>query len=831
MLRDLVCATNRHGIMSCILLAALLLIVFPECSHAQGVIFGPKRYTRGSNTTDTFTDALPRCGGDPCQLVVLNGNMDGTNRLSSATVSLNGVVIFGPSDFSQQVYRLARPLSLNAANSLTVSLGSIPGSFLTISVECARTVKLEIDGATGVSSSIWQDGTVSLGIPLENEGNATANNVLITNLRAGNGLHTGPGSVPYAAGVIAPQQMVPVNSTFSMTATEARSAFLLTLNGTYGFQGVACAFQASTTVLPPPAGNPGQPKSSTRVTMYTADTATYPPAPPPDNRPPNAENEVVLPLGQPRNFFPGPQPAIAVNRIAAFAPSDQGPPAGAAPNAAVFAFNTQAGGYGGIPPDPSVAGPAQNGVAIISANTAVSYSTDYGKTFTTVNLTKAAGFKDLLRPGRSDFFPESDGGLCCDQVLQYIPSRQMFVWLLQYRSPNIVVGGVSQRGQNRLRIAYAKAGDLATIRFMDAWRWFDITPTTLGDTLATDWFDYPDMSFSQDWLYISVRHGFWNAGLNPSGNVIGQQVWTGRRWFVRASLSDMANLVASPALVYYEAFGTALKDARIAQSPSGVMYFADQKSTSQLTIFVDPDTSPDVPAGKDVDVTSFCASTALNACDYSVNAPDSLNWNVAPHGVLGATYVAPPVALCPPEGCPTPTRFVYFAFDAGRNNAAGVGRPFPYIRVVKIDADKIERVSEKDIFNANHAYATPGLTWRPGSNFDDVAMTLAFGGGTLFADNAVGFLNEQEVFATTQSTVTQTDNTGAVRYGDYFDVRNAIGPPSPNGQGVGYSTLGYSVTPVTAGSSCAAAGCNIALRFILFGRSGELFPSQGPIIK
>lgn len=828
MLQDLNSAIIGRWTIPCILPAALALIVLPDIGNAQGAIFGPKRYTGTIGAPNTFSDSVPRCGGDSCYLIVMNGNADGTNRISSARVSLNGVDLLRPNDFSQQTYRIVLPVSLDAANSLVVSLTSSPGSFLTISVECGATVKLGIPVVPGVSSSIWPDGTVSLGIPIENEGNATASNVQITNLQAGDGFHTGPGALPYVAGNIAPRHMVPVNSTFNMLPAQAQSPFLLTVTGNYTFQSVACAFQASATVTPP-VSNGGRLKSSVRVSMNTVDTAIYPPAPPPVTTLPNAENEGILPLGPPRNFFTTPPAAVPLNRIAAFAPNDQGPPAGAAPNAAVFAFNTQAGAYGGIPPDPSVAGPAPNGVTIISANTAVSFSTDYGKTFTTVNLTGAAGFRDLLRPGRTDFFPQSDGGLCCDQVLHYIPSRGMFVWLLQYSSPGIVVGGNPQLGQNRLRIAYAKASDLATLRFIDAWNWFDITPTTLGDTVITDWLDYPDMSFSQDWLYISVRHGFWNAGLNPAGNVIGQQVWTNRRWYIRANLNDMANRVASPGLLYYEAFGTALKDSRIAQSTVGVMYFADQKSTSVLTVFADPDTSPDVPVGKDINVTSFCASTALSACDYTVNAPDSLDWNVAPHGVLGATYVAPPGPLCPPQGCPNPTRFVYFAFDGGRNNAAS--RPFPYVRVEKIDADKLERVSELDIYNNNHAYATPALTWRSGSALDDVAVSLAFGGGTLYGDNAVGFLNDSLLYATSQSTITQAAAAGNVRFGDYFDVRNATGPPSPNGQGLGYSTLSYSVTPGVAGSTCATVACNITLRFVLFGRNYELFPSQGPIIK
>lgn len=465
---------------------------------------------------------------------------------------------------------------------------------------------------------------------------------------------------------------------------------------------------------------------------------------------------------------------------------------------------------------------------MISANTAVSYSTDFGKTFTTVNLTKGAGFSDPTNPSRPDFFPEVDGGLCCDQVVHHVPSRNLMIWLLQYWSPSINVGGLAQKGQNRLRIAWATP-QAAGADFLHAWSWFDVSPTTLGDTVATDWMDYPDLAYSNHWLYISVDHGFWNAGKDSKGNVIGQQVFNARRWFVRASLNDMASKASSINLVYYEGIKNGVVKAHFAQSSPNTMYFAAQPDTSTLSVFADPDSSPDVPTPKDIKVTSYCKATATNPCDFTVTAPDKLDWSVAPHGVLGGTYVDPG-AFCPPGGCSGPTRFVYFAFDGGRDKDNG--RAFPYVRVEKIDADALNRVSELDIWNSGFAFATPGLNWRPGSGKDEVAISLAVGGGGSYADNSVGFLGDFVVYVTTSSNATQSNATPTVRYGDYFDVRNAFGPVVPNaGQGLGYSTLGYSVTQAVAGNTCAVSGCNVTLQYVLFGRNADLFPSPGPIVK
>jgi len=196
---------------------------------------------------------------------------------------------------------------------------------------------------------------------------------------------------------------------------------------------------------------------------------------------------------------------------------------------------------------------------------------------------------------------------------------------------------------------------------------------------------------------------------------------------------------------------------------------------------------------------------------------------VAPHGVLGGTFVAPSV-FCPPTGCTGPTRFLYFAYDGARD--ASVGRPFPYVRVEKIDADTLNLVSELDIWNPAFAFSTPALVWRAGSGKDEVAISLATGGGGSYADNAVGFLGDFVAYVTTSSNATQSDSSSNVRYGDYFSVRNAISPATAGGQGVGYATLGYSVTQVSAGKTCAAGGCNVTLQYVMFGRNEDLFPPK-----
>jgi hypothetical protein len=809
-----------------------LLIIFVALSFVSSgaaqtaTTFGPKQYTRGKGATQSFSETFSRCAGGTCQLVIVNGNPDGSNRVSSASVALNGVQLLGPSDFDPNVARLVLPVNLADNDQLSVNLNSKPGSFLTVSVECSNFASLGVALQPGVVSSIWNNGTVSVAIPLQNLGNTEATNVSITNIQAGSGAYLGPTPFAYAAGTIDPDESQQINAEFS--GLNGNAPFPLTVSGTYNFGPSVCPFQASTSVAPPP-GNGGTPKFTTTVQSFNSSTASYPVAPqfhPPSDEP-NAENIYSPPLGRPRYLFPTPPALSTLNLILAANPNDQTPPPSGSPNDVVFLRNQKGGITGGLPPDPSLGGSTPGGFVLITSNTSVSYSTDYGKTFKIVNLTKATGFSDPTNPGRPDFFPENDGGLCCDQIAHYIPGRNLMVWLLQYWSPSLNVGGLPQKGQDRLRIAWATP-EAAAADFLHAWSWFDISPTTLGDTVATDWMDYPDLSYSNDWLYISVDHGLWNAGTNSSGAVIGQQVYNGRRWFMRSSLNDMVAKAGSVNLVYYEALKNGVVKAHFAQSSPDTMYYAAQPDTSTLSVFADPDSSANVPTPKDLSVTSYCLSAATSGCDFTVNAPDNVNWDLAPHGVLGAAYVSPGF-LCPASGCVGPTHFLYFAFDGGRDNT--VGRAFPYVRVEKVDADALNLISEMDIWNSGFAFATPGLNWRPNSAKDDVAISLATGGGGSYADNAVGFLNDFVLYQTTSSNATESNNIPQYRYGDYFDVRNAVGPVTDAGQGVGFSTLAYAVTQSVAGNTCNVSTCNVTLQYVLFGRNSDLFPSPTPPIR
>ena len=76
-------------------------------------------------------------------------------------------------------------------------------------------------------------------------------------------------------------------------------------------------------------------------------------------------------------------------------------------------------GVNGSPAEPS--GAKSGNVIFSTSNWIAAISTNGGATFNVIDPTVYAG------PAN----PATDGGFCCDQVVQYLPSIDRFVWLLQ----------------------------------------------------------------------------------------------------------------------------------------------------------------------------------------------------------------------------------------------------------------------------------------------------------------------------------------------------------------------------------------------------------------
>src|SRR4029077_16855578 len=80
---------ERMGPLVTAAILALLALLRPARAAAD-TVFGPQTYERSNGAPQTFTATFERCGTGPCRLIIVNGNADGTDRVSSATIALNG---------------------------------------------------------------------------------------------------------------------------------------------------------------------------------------------------------------------------------------------------------------------------------------------------------------------------------------------------------------------------------------------------------------------------------------------------------------------------------------------------------------------------------------------------------------------------------------------------------------------------------------------------------------------------------------------------------------------------------------------------------------------
>jgi len=128
-------------------------------------IYGPQRFTRNSgapvNVVENFS--IPADTTAPFSILVQNGSPTGSNRVSSATIKLNGATLYGPDDFDQNVSSLTGPVTLVGGNILEVKLTSAPGSYLTITFTATRVASQPtLDSVTPARTTQGQSLNVTL---------------------------------------------------------------------------------------------------------------------------------------------------------------------------------------------------------------------------------------------------------------------------------------------------------------------------------------------------------------------------------------------------------------------------------------------------------------------------------------------------------------------------------------------------------------------------------------------------------------------------------------------------------------------------------------------
>ncbi len=226
--------TGRSWVAA-VMLCLVCVFVHQEIVQAQTVLFGPKQYTRTAGPPNQFTDTftLPAGTTAPYTLHVVNGNTNGTNRISSATVTLNGTQILGPSDFGQNVAVIDRTVTLQASNQLEIRLTSAPGSFITVSV---------LDTSAGSQPTALAPNPLNLAAGATGTLTATlAPAPSAAGTLAINSANPAVATVPASASFAAGQTSVPLTVT---AVASGSTSVTVTLNG--------ASAASQVTVTPPP---------------------------------------------------------------------------------------------------------------------------------------------------------------------------------------------------------------------------------------------------------------------------------------------------------------------------------------------------------------------------------------------------------------------------------------------------------------------------------------------------------------------------------------------------------------------------------------------------
>jgi hypothetical protein len=654
----------------------------------------------------------------------------------------------------------------------------------------------------GVATSVWDTDPSKVGVQLQivNNGTGNANGVSVKSVTVQGGSYSGS-PVPILLGSLDAGENTMLDLVITVPTTDGTKRYRVTLSGSYVYAGTVYGFTLNLAVTP--NGNaPGPFAVHTGTTaVQNPNLVTYPN--PPTSPPvfgPNAENPIFIPLG-PQRQLSTPTPTGTDLGTSAGSPAVVIPVNTGTPDADA----TQ------IPPDPNAAA-SMDGVVLSTYNTHIKYSTDAGATFTDVNIKGP----QPGNPSRKTFFPESDGGVCCDQVVVYLPTQNLFVWLLQYNpitacatncGPPVAMNATYQITQaNRVRIAWATPAAIKS-NFWNAWTYADLTGPQLGTTNA-EWMDYPDLAWSNTYLYFMIDHGNTTPG----------KIYGSRRFVARLSLADIANPSATVVnFGYAELTGpSGLDKSHFVQRAPGRMVVGALKDSSTLNIFTWDDNTNSIPSP-----ASVAISTITRGSSYTSPAPDGADWLAAsfPGNITGATYRS----VVPGLGVPSQDQYI-FAFDAGQNPP---GRPQAYVRLETVTPSMsgFQIIEEYDIWNSNYAFAMAALSsdFDPVTNFvlPEVGINIAVGGGTVgYPQMSVGFKNDFVVYQVTSNNATQTakqmNGSVVTRFGDYLSARFIEGSEAQFGAEV-YDVKLNPVPPGTA-PTCLAAGCTDTPRFVRFGR-------------
>jgi hypothetical protein len=299
---------------------------------------------------------------------------------------------------------------------------------------------------------------------------------------------------------------------------------------------------------------------------------------------------------------------------------------------------------------------------------------------------------------------------CCDEVVIYEPSRDIWIWILQYEQSG---------GSNIFRVAVCRGANFGS------WYYWDFTPTALNASWTNMWFDYPDAAVSSNHLYITFNA--FNSG----------DAWL-RAFVFKLPLNTLRDATS---LSYQWWSTTTHGSLRLTQGATSSMFFASHNGGRQLRVFGWPDTSGSIGT---IDVTVSPWSSG----PYSAPGPDGAEWLGRMDSRITGAWV-------------TGTR-AGFLWTA----AAQTGRPRPYVKGAVVDTTTRNLVEQPEIWNQSSAFAYPAACPNAAGV---IGVSLCFGGGPQHPSHVVGFRDGSEWRLVLTRAGTNGPPDGA--WGDYLSCR------------------------------------------------------------
>ena len=392
------------------------------------------------------------------------------------------------------------------------------------------------------------------------------------------------------------------------------------------------------------------------------------------------------------------------------------------------------------------------GVIFATANWTAAYSNNGGSSFTQLNPTT--------------IFPNDTVGYCCDQIVQYVPSIDRFVWLLQ---------------GNGYRLASASPSAV-TASGGTSWTYWNLTPAFFGFTGENGSLDYPDMSVGTNYLYLSFDHTTKGAQGLMVARISLSQIQAGGTVTV-----EWTNPTDS-GLAYL---------SHLTQDTENEVFWAGHKGNDQLRVWSWAEGSGSY-FWRDVGISGWDNNT------ISSLTPDGQNWlAVSPSGcckaILGATRAPGPSS--------TSTELfsdgLWFAWTAGTDS----NFQQPHVEMVTLDrGNNFAKVQQVQIWNNDYAFGQPALATNACTG--EVGFSMEYGGNSKYYENhVVGFWGDFIAYITTNS------NVGTNRFGDYVTIRQDFTPDLDGGY---FDAFGYGLNTPPAGST----GTQTDIHYVLFGRTG-----------